>query len=406
MRKRRTTKNAKSSGSRPVSRQFQIRPEGWCYLAVLSVLFLGALIRDINLLMLLFGMLAGPLVYSLWYGWFALRHLEVRRQLPERVHAGEPFDVTIELTNRRRWFGVWAIMVHDSIRRADGQSAPRDSGTLFLYLGAGKSHKLTYQAQLFDRGTYRFGPLSVSTRFPLGLFRRWLTFEQVDSLLVWPRLGTLTRPTRSGADLADQVSKQMDRQRGYVEGDFYGLRDWRSGDTRRWIHWPTSARMGELMVRQFERHQAPELAVIVDLWQPPRPTREDLENTELAISFAGTLVADACRRGGNQVTLAVAAQPDSLTRGAASPASFRHMLDELAVANPASDDHLLDLCLRLWSATRAGARTVLVTTRAVDLTREIGLPEGLRDPRAMHWLRQIVVVEAQSPEFETYFQPL
>jgi uncharacterized protein (DUF58 family) len=403
---RRTPANSdKQRSATPIARGFSIRTEGWCYLTVLTVMFVGALIRDINLLMLLFGMLAGPLVYSLWYGWFALRHLDVSRTLPDFVHAGQPFEVTVELTNRRRWFGVWAIVVQDAIRRPDGAVAPQEAGTLFLYVGAGKSRKLTYQVQLLERGRYEFGPLVVSTRFPLGLFRRFAVLARVDKLVVWPRLGELTALSRPGADLADQVSRQMHRQRGMVEGDFYGLRDWRSGDSRRWIHWPTSARTGELMVRQFERHRAPDLAVVVDLWQPTYPTGEQRDNTELAVSLAATLVADTCRKGGSMVTLAISGRRDRIVRGAASTGMLQQMLSELAVAEPSPDDHLYDVCARLLGVMRAGTRTVVVTTRHVDLTNPGLLPHALRDPRVGQWLRQIAKVETHLPSLTDYFQP-
>lgn len=394
-----TAKQSRSLGG------FTIRPEGWCYLAILAVLFLGALIRDINLLMLLFGMLAGPVVYSLWYGWFALRKLEVRRELPDQAHAGQPFEVTIELTNQRRLFGVWAIMVNDAIRVVEGRASAREAGLVFLYLGARKSKKLSYQIQLLERGTYEFGPLVISTRFPLGLFRRTIVVPQVERLTVWPRLGELTGRTQIGADLADHVSKQMHRQRGFVEGDFFGLRDWRSGDSRRWIHWPTSARMGELMVRQFERHRAPDLAVIVDLWQPQRATGAQLENSELAVSFAATLVADACRRGGSQVTLAIAGHEQRIARGAASAGIFKQMLNELAATKSTHNDQLFELFVRLQGVMRQGTRTILVTTRSLDLTDQARMPRALSDPRATHWLRQITKVETGDPVLDTFFQP-
>ena len=52
------------------------------------------------------------------------------------------------------------------------------------------------------------------------------------------------------------------------------------------------------MVRQFDRQRNRDLAVLIELWQPEVPTAEQLENVELAVSFAATLVAEACRTGG------------------------------------------------------------------------------------------------------------
>lgn len=389
--------------ARAVVSGLTIRREGWCYLGVISFVFVGALIRDINLLMLLFGMLAGPLVYSVWYGWFALRRVEARRVLPSQVHAGEPFEVAIELTNHRRWFGVWAIVVGDTIQKVGGRVAPRDAGVMFFYVAAGKTLRISYQAQLMERGDYEFGPLTVSTRFPLGLFRRSLSVGNIQTLIVWPRLGRLQNQTRALARHAEQFSHQQQRERGLVEGDFYGVRDWRAGDSRRWIHWRTSARMGELMVRQFERSRTPDLVVLVDLWLPAQASIEDVENVELATSFAGTLVADACRKGGAQITLGIACQENRVLRGSTTSKLYEAALDALAAASAIHADRLHELFLQVAPLQKPGARTILITTRAADPAQNAALAAVAPDGRARQWLSQMTTLTTSDPELPAYF---
>ena len=109
-------------------------------------------------------------------------------------------------------------------------------------------------------------------------------------------------------------------RRSGPEGDFYGVREWRSGDGRRLVHWRSSARLGKLVVRQFERPRSRDLAVVLDLWQPETAAVEHLENVERAVSFAATVLTDLCRQGGSSVYLALGDPGPECWGGPASPA--------------------------------------------------------------------------------------
>ena len=141
------------------------------------------------------------------------------------------------------------------------------------------------------------GRCAVSTRFPLGLVRHSLLLSEQKELLVLPRLGTLHAGCLKLIREHEAGSQRMSR-RGLLEADFYGLREWRPGDSRRWIHWRTSARKGRIVVRQFEQRRSQNLALLVDLWQPADPSDEDLARVETAVSLVATLIAEACRVSG------------------------------------------------------------------------------------------------------------
>ena len=175
---------------------------------------------------------------------------------------------------------------------------------LFPYVPAGQSRKGAYRGRLVERGRYQFGPVRLSTRFPFGLFSRTITVGESETLIVLPRLGRLTEGW-AARRLEAFAGADRRRRRAGPEGDFYGVREWRSGDGRRLIHWRSSARLGKLVVRQFERPRSRDVAVVLDLWQPEPPAAEHLENVELAVSFAATVLADLCRKGGSNVYLAL-----------------------------------------------------------------------------------------------------
>ncbi len=301
-------------------RHYSICTEGWYYLVVLGFVLGGALLRNMNLLLVLFGMMASPLVLNWRLVRATLARLEVRRKLPKSVSAGELLVVELEAVNPRRRLGSWAVAAEDVIGREGGGDPQVEiaASVLFSHVPAGQSRRETYRGRLMQRGRYRFGPLRISTRFPFGLVRMSTTLDQPQTLLVQPRLGRLTRRWQRLHLSADVGASRVQRKQGLLEGDFYGLRDWRTGDSRRWIHWRTSARRQVPAVRQFEQRRNQDLALIVELWQPAEPKARDRENVELAVSFAASIVSDLCRRGGRSLWVGLAAAAPRHDHGPAS----------------------------------------------------------------------------------------
>src|SRR5437879_2184707 len=110
-----------------IQRRITLCREGLYYLAVLGFLLAGAITRQINLLMILFGMLAGPLLLSWRMVKASLKRLEIERTLPGSISAGDLLHVKLKLTNRRRRLGSWALVAGDSIER---EGAPQGESPL------------------------------------------------------------------------------------------------------------------------------------------------------------------------------------------------------------------------------------------------------------------------------------
>ena len=90
--------------------------EGWYYLFVLGFVLTGSLLREINLLIVVAGLLIGVLVYHWWHVVSSLRRLSVSRSLPVGVCAGDVFSVALTLTSGRQKREHRAIVVADQIR--------------------------------------------------------------------------------------------------------------------------------------------------------------------------------------------------------------------------------------------------------------------------------------------------
>ncbi len=389
----------------PRQRQTTVCREGWYYLLVLGMVFAGAMARDVNLLLVLAGMLAGPVIFSWRAVVLTLRGLQVQRKVPRNVCAGDLLVASIRLTNTRRRIGSWDVVVEEQLRRDSDHSReePIRPAVLFPYVPAGQSRRGIYRGRLTRRGRYQLGPLRLSTRFPLGLFRRTITLGRTDTLIVFPRLGRLTRAWAARRHESYAGAHRRERRHG-TEGDFYGVRQWRTGDSRRWIHWRSSARLDELVVRQFEQPRNRDVAVLVDLWQPQRPDPQHLENVELAVSFAATVLADLCRQGGSNLVVGTTGPPPQCTCGPASAALLQDVMQRLAVAEARSEDRLPELLARALDEIEPGTQIMLVSTRPVDLADTARFAAFCADPARRARARRIRCVDASGDELGEYFR--
>ena len=379
--------------------------EGWCYLGIAAFILAGAITRQINLLMVLFGMLAGAMVMCWRVVKKMLRKVEVRRRLPESISAGDLLVVEFAAVNRRRRLPSWALEVTDRIvRESSGRRRqPLVAQTLVSYLPPGQSRLASYRGRLVERGRYRFGPLQVSARFPLGLFRYRMTTDQYDSLVVFPRLGRLLPAWKRLEQATDMGSGTMSRQQGLLEGEFYGLRDWRSGDSRRWLHWRTSARRQTPVVRQFEQQRNQDLAVVLDLWQPEAPRSEQADAVELAVSFVATIVADLCRGGGRWLYLAATGREPWMESGPTSTAMLHEVMRRLALSEAASRENLAAAVSDLLDRVRRGAQVVVVSTRPVYLNDPLQFDDVWKDPRRRAWLPKVQTIDTSAPALGELF---
>ena len=377
--------------------------EGAIYIALIALLLVGALMRQINLLVGLYGMLAGPIMLSWGLSRRTLRQLSARRKLPESVPAGEPFTVTVEMKNLRTRLSSWAVVAQDRVQR-EGRGMSGWKPTMLLsHIRPGETQHETYRGQLTRRGRYRFGPLRVATRFPFGLMRTTTSLAVSDELVVTPRLGRLTRGWRQRLDQALESGGQGKQRRQARDGDFFGLREWRSDDSRRSIHWRSSARRQTLVVRQYEQSMRKEVTIVLDLWQPQRPSAVEEENVELAVSFAASLVGDLARGGGATIRVAIAGAEAVDLSGPVSPAFVASIQQSLGTVEATYEATFPPVFSKVLDTVRPGTALVVVTTRAHDWSRLCEAGSGDPSPVRSFWRDRMIVVDSSSNKLNEYF---
>ena len=348
---------------------------GAAFLMMMSAFFVGSLIGRSNMLMLVFAFMAGPFVIN---GWVTLRMLaqtRVSRKLPHHVMAGEPLDVELTIENGKSVMSSWLLDVTDRIA---GNREELQTGVLFTRVPPASTRSECYQLRLMQRGRYYFGPLVVSSRFPLGFVERALEFTADGDVIVFPRLGKLTEAWKQDSLTALELVEKEDPRPGIYDDEFHRLREFRWGDNPRAIHWRTAARRNELMVREYHQSRERDLVVLLDLWVPEKPTDDDRQRVELAVSFAATVCIEHMRDSREAiVTLSAAGKSAQRWRGQAGAAAFDSLLEVLALLQPGPSLNAGELQDRAGLSTAGGVRTLLITTHEHRLRMHHG-PGSLR----------------------------
>jgi uncharacterized protein (DUF58 family) len=376
--------------------------EGWYYLCVLAFVLAGAIMREINLMLVLAGMMIGPILFNWRAARLMLRSLQVERRLPDAIAAGDLVTVELVARSAHRAYG---IRLEDPVERLDqdGNGQRVDGRAILPQVAPGAPVTTVYRVRFGQRGHYRLGPLQASSRYPLGLVCRSVAFPLIDEVIVHPRLGRLLPRWHQVYQEAFLGSRRAQHKQGMVEGDFYGVRDWRSGDSQRWIHWRTTARRGDLVVRQFELPRTQDLAILLDLWQPQSPTPDEIDDVELAVSFAATVAVHVCRRGGSQFTLASAAREPVVLHGAASASLARDCLRHLGVAAADSADHLAEAMTSIVEHLSPSTQVVLISTRPPQGGQPPQLEPWLGEPRFRAVLQRMRRIHVRDEEFFSLF---
>ncbi|MGL4744159.1 MAG: DUF58 domain-containing protein [Dermatophilaceae bacterium] len=184
--------------------------------------------------------------------------LEVRRLAsPARVPVDRPSVVTVEIRNAEPSSSP-ALLAEDAVDDALG------SGQRFVIpsIRRGGSQSVSYRVGSPTRGVYRVGPLSMRVRDPFGLAQRAARATSDTELVVLPRVVPLPAGRLRG--LGPGGSGGIPHLVSMNGDDDQTIREYRDGDDLRRIHWPASARTGDLMVRQEDQPAKHRAVVLLD----------------------------------------------------------------------------------------------------------------------------------------------
>ncbi|MBA2282590.1 MAG: DUF58 domain-containing protein [Acidimicrobiia bacterium] len=274
--------------------------------------------------------------------------LEVGRQVtPRRVHAGQPARVELTVTNRSDR-PTPVLRLHDPVTGTQGATV------LLAPVAEGLIVRSAYRLPTERRGIVGIGPLGVVLTDPFGLATVRAQAAPRSELTVLPRIHDVIPPPVAGGDepLAGLRQVALATSAG---DDFSALREYVVGDDLRRVHWPSSARHGDLLIRQDEIHWQGRTTVVLDT----RVHTHRGESFEIAVSAAASLVSAAWKRR-DLLRLVTTAGFDSGVVGGA--AHVEQLLEVLATVAPAQPGSLRGL---MESVHRGGSASVVVLVGSV-----------------------------------------
>lgn len=198
-------------------------------------------------------LLLGGLIWTFW----TARGLRLTRSARiTRANVGDFFEEHFEVVNSSRILAPWIEVFNRS-------RIPNASGSRLLTLVRGRQTR-TYLSRtwLTRRGAFALGPTRISTGDPFGLFRWTREISSSQTLIVLPMLFEIKSVSLPPGLLpGGQVIR---RKSPDITPHAAGVREYAPGDAMKRIHWATSIRRGQLMVKEFEQDPQAEIWLFLD----------------------------------------------------------------------------------------------------------------------------------------------
>jgi uncharacterized protein (DUF58 family) len=179
-----------------------------------------------------------------------------RRARSSRAGVGDVFEEHFEVMNSSRLTKLWLEVANES-------KIPNATGSRIVTLLRGRQ-KRSYTARtwLTSRGGFSLGPTILTSGDPFGIFRVSRRFPAVSNLVVFPMLFQV-RDFLSPPGLLPG-GKAIRRKSIDITPHASGVREYVPGDPMKRIHWPTSVRRNQLMVKEFEQDPQAEVWFFLD----------------------------------------------------------------------------------------------------------------------------------------------
>lgn len=360
---------------------------GLVFIAMMLFMGLAAINSQANLLFGVFGLMIGVLMVSYFISHMVLRKLRVRRVVPDHGTVGRPMPVSYEFHNQKRFWPSLSVCLSE-LDGVDGFT--KQPMCYMLHAAPGMTAVVPTEFIPKRRGLHDLEQYQLSTSFPFGFIKRAASLRQKDRLLVLPAMAEVDRRLLNQCRSAEKTGAMM-RPKPGGQDEFYGVKEYRTGESPRWIYWKRSARgSGALVSKQMTQVAPPRIVLLVDTYLHDR-SPEQHARIEKTIAMAASLASAALDDG---LAVGLYAWSENWvgvhpTRGKRQREDILSVLARLTLNRSCDIQSLLD---ESGSFLKAGTTAVLVTPQDV----QVGLAERVRGA--------LVVVSAASPMADVWFR--
>jgi len=209
------------------------------------------------------------------------RDLQVTVERPQdRLQEGQEFQERITVKNLSWLTKLW-------LEVEDPSDMPGYVARQVITLGPRESRTWRTSTLCRLRGLFSVGPVRITTGDPFGFFRYTNTYGRPQHVLVYPRATELPNFYVPPANLPGEG--RFRRRTHYVTPNASGVREYEPGDSFNRIHWPTTARTNQLMVKLFELDPASDIWVVLDLDKSVQVGEGEEGTEEYAVRLAASI---------------------------------------------------------------------------------------------------------------------
>jgi uncharacterized protein (DUF58 family) len=336
--------------------------QGWIIaLVAVALVAAGRLFAIVELYLLGAGAV-GLVIGGAVTVWRTRLRLDIERSLhPQRVHAGSPSRVQLTITNRGKRRSP-LLTLQDPV--GDGRSA----SVVVAPLRPGESVHASYRLPTEQRGVVPVGPLAVRVTDPFGVAALATPAAPLVELTIWPAVDdvaplphTTGDDPHGGSDHPNALASAGD--------DFFALRPYVLGDDLRHVHWKSTARRDELIVRDDEMPWQGRATILLDTRAAAHSTR----SFERAVSAAASIVVASGRRRFLLRLLTTSGDDSGLGAGQA----HLDLLLELLATVQLDERGSIDAAARALRRTPSGAGAVAMLVGGVDPAAALRLGRGI-----------------------------
>src|SRR6187551_1081397 len=335
----------------------------------LRLLFLGtallvaAFSTGIDFLFFLVYLSAAIFIGSWFYARRGLKSVRADyRVLNPRTHVGEVLQAMYRIENHDRLAKPWVELWNES-------TLPVSLPGRAIGIGPRDSRQWQTRLPLQRRGSYRLGSLRVRTGDPFGLFSSEMIVGQPTSVVVFPEVVPLPhwRLPPSPIDGTTPVRRRYEAATPLVSG----VRPYVHGDAINRIHWLSSARHGELHVKEFDLEQAADLWITLDLDRGVHAGVGNDASVETAVTIAAS-VAMRTLADNRSVAMTASARRMQVHQPDRGPRVEQKLLHLLANVQADGSHPLAEVISATLPQLRRGM-TICIVTGSTDRTWVRGL---------------------------------
>ena len=273
---------------------FRFTQRGAFFVLIILVIALSTLNTGNNLLILILSVLLASLVVSGLVSNLVLHDLKISLTIPNSIHARQKALFFFDLRNLKKFFPSFALRLKG--RSEEGMDSRETDFFVqekyFPYLQAGESSRLRMSCEFDRRGAYTVDGFEVTTTFPFGFFARGRKLEARAEIVVYPALLDLSPlflrcPALHGF---------LEQNRKGPGSTLYSIRDYQVGDSARFVHWKSTAKVARLMIKDFAHEEENPIQVVFSSYLPERSAAA-LEQFEKAVSYIASLAYYCGRKG-------------------------------------------------------------------------------------------------------------